>query len=239
MTALTRLLQLDAVPPDARLYGRVRAGGGADRRLHRLARQRAADHQGGRDACAPRWWACASSSRPAARRGSRAIVAERAAEPGSSLYLLVDGAGRKVAGNLRHVPPELQSARPGRRLHLHPPIRTRASGKPRAGRRRAVSTCRAACTLVVGRDIEDLRRFAGTMGRLGAVERRRCCPLLGVGAGLLISRSVLAPHRDRQRRQPHDHGRRSVARASRSTAPATSSTAWRRASMPCWRASRS
>jgi signal transduction histidine kinase len=45
-------------------------------------------------------------------------------------------------------------------------------------------------TLVVGRDIEDLRRFAWTMGRLG-LWSVIILSALGIGGGLLISRSVL------------------------------------------------
>src|SRR5438552_1991567 len=36
-----------------------------------------------------------------------AVIAQRSTQPGSSLYLLVDASGRKVAGNLNHMPPEL------------------------------------------------------------------------------------------------------------------------------------
>src|SRR5262245_15247501 len=42
-----------------------------------------------------------------------AIVAQRSSQPGSSLYLLVDAGGRKVAGNLDRVPPEIEGARQG------------------------------------------------------------------------------------------------------------------------------
>src|SRR5215470_10807727 len=45
-------------------------------------------------------------------------------------------------------------------------------------------------TLVVGRDIEDLRRFAWTMGRLG-LWSVIILSALGIGGGLLVSRSVL------------------------------------------------
>ena len=52
-----------------------------------------------------------------------AVVGQRAGEPGSSLYLLVDAAGRKVAGSLNRVPPEFEGARQGAR-------RCRASPAP-------------------------------------------------------------------------------------------------------------
>jgi signal transduction histidine kinase len=44
--------------------------------------------------------------------------------------------------------------------------------------------------LIVGRDIEDLHRFAGTMGQLG-LWSIALLSILGIGAGLAVSRSVL------------------------------------------------
>ena len=41
------------------------------------------------------------------------VIAQRSTQPGSSLYLLVDTAGRKVAGNLNRVPPEFEAAQRG------------------------------------------------------------------------------------------------------------------------------
>jgi signal transduction histidine kinase len=117
-----------------------------------------------------------------------AIVAQRSAQPGSSLYLLVDAGGRKVAGNLNRVPPELESARQGTVF------------KYRRGGEESQSTTRHAVgvplpvpgglALIVGRDIEDLHRFAGTMGQLG-MWSIVLLSVLGIGAGLAISRSVL------------------------------------------------
>ena len=208
MTALTRLLELDAVPPDARLHGRVRRGGGADRRLHRLARQRAADQQGGRDAGGRGARACASSSRPAARARSPPSSPQRSAEPGSSLYLLVDAGGRKVAGNLTAC---------RRSWRGRPAAASSAIVRGGRGGRRASSACAVGVPLpvpgglmlIVGRDIEDQRRFAGTMGQLA---------LWSFG---LLSRARhrrrparqpqrAAPHRGHHRDQPHDHGGRSL-----------------------------
>ena len=54
--------------------------------------------------------------------------------------------------------------------------------------------------LIVGRDIEDQRRFAGTMGQRRRCGASGCSPLLGIGAGLAVSRSVLRPHRGRHAR---------------------------------------
>jgi len=117
-----------------------------------------------------------------------AVVAQRSAQPGSSLYLLVDSAGRKVAGNLNRVPPELERARAGSVFNY---VRTsdQGGGVPRA----AVGVplpVPGGPLLIVGRDIEDLDRFATTMGRLGLISIA-LLSALGIGAGLLISRSVL------------------------------------------------
>ena len=117
-----------------------------------------------------------------------AIIAERAADPGSSLYLLVDSAGQRAAGNLRQVPPELRDGAQ-RGVFTYAPPSGPAQGKPRV----AVGVLfdvPGGLTLVVGRDIEDLRRFAWTMGRLG-LWSIIILSALGVGGGLLISRSVL------------------------------------------------
>ncbi|HEU0058230.1 MAG TPA: ATP-binding protein [Hyphomicrobiaceae bacterium] len=117
-----------------------------------------------------------------------AIIAERAADPGSSLYLLVDSAGQRAAGNLRQVPPELRDGAQ-RGVFTYIPQSGPAQGKPRV----AVGVLfdvPGGLTLVVGRDIEDLRRFAWSMGRLG-LWSIIILSALGVGGGLLISRSVL------------------------------------------------
>src|SRR5262247_3991280 len=117
-----------------------------------------------------------------------AIIAERAADPGSSLYLLVDSAGQRAAGNLRQVPPELRDGTQ-RGVFTYSPQSGPAQGRPRS----AVGVLfdvPGGLTLVVGRDIEDLRRFAWTMGRLG-LWSVIILSALGIGGGLLISRSVL------------------------------------------------
>ena len=117
-----------------------------------------------------------------------AIVAQRSAQPGSSLYLLVDAAGRKVAGNLNRVPVEFTEARGGSLFKY-----VRADGEAQGAARHAVGVplpVPGGLVLIVGRDIEDLHRFAGTMGELGLIGIG-LLSLLGIGAGLLISRSVL------------------------------------------------
>ena len=95
-----------------------------------------------------------------------AVVAQRAGEPGSGLYLLVDTTGRKVAGNLDRVPPEFGGARGG---SVFTYVRTAPERRSTASRL-AVGVplpVPGGLMLIVGRDIEDLHRFAGTMGQLG------------------------------------------------------------------------
>lgn len=116
------------------------------------------------------------------------VIAQRSAQPGSSLYLLVDATGRKVAGNLDRVPPELSGARQGTVFSY-----VRAGEEGPGAPRHAVGVplpVPGGLALIVGRDIEDLHRFADSMGALGLWSIALLL-LLGVGAGLLISRSVL------------------------------------------------
>jgi signal transduction histidine kinase len=116
------------------------------------------------------------------------IIAQRSAQPGSSLYLLVDANRRKVAGNLSDVPAELEESGRGSVFKY-----TRADEQGRGAPRHAVGVplqVPGGFVLIVGRDIEDLHRFAGTMGRLGLLGIG-LLSVLGIGAGLLLSRSVL------------------------------------------------
>ena len=118
----------------------------------------------------------------------RAVVGERAAEPGSGLYLLVDDSGRKVAGNLTAIPQVLSTPGKGdvfsysRTFEGNGGVRRLAVGVP--------VVVPGGYTLVVGRDIEDQRQFADTMWQV-ALWSVGLLSLLGIGAGLLISRSVL------------------------------------------------
>jgi signal transduction histidine kinase len=120
--------------------------------------------------------------------GLIAAINERVGEPGANLYLLVDTSGRKIAGNLSRIPPELTKADQGRVFtYLRP------SGSSGEGQRLAVGepiNVSGGLTLIVGRDIEDQRQFALTMGRV-ALWSFGLLSLLGVGAGILISRAML------------------------------------------------
>jgi signal transduction histidine kinase len=117
-----------------------------------------------------------------------ATVAQRSSQPGAGLYLLVDAAGRRVAGNLDRVPPEFANARQGTVFDY-----VRPGDEGRGAKRHAVGVplpVPGQLVLIVGRDIEDLHRFAGTMGQLG-LWSIALLSALGIGAGLAISRSVL------------------------------------------------
>jgi signal transduction histidine kinase len=117
-----------------------------------------------------------------------AAINERVGEPGSNLYLLLDATGRKIAGNLVAIPPELAGAAQGRVFTY-----ARTSGGAASRRRLAVGEpvpVSGGLILVVGRDIEDQRQFALTMGRV-ALWSVGLLAALGVGAGILISRGML------------------------------------------------
>jgi signal transduction histidine kinase len=117
-----------------------------------------------------------------------AIVAQRSSRPGPSLYLLIDGSGRRIAGNLNRVPAELEGAARGGVFSY-----ARVEEEGQGAERHAVGVplpVRGGLVLFVGRDIEDLHRFAGTMGQV-ALGGLALLLALGIGAGLLISRSML------------------------------------------------
>ena len=118
-----------------------------------------------------------------------AVVAQRSSEPGSGLYLLIDATGRKAAGNLERMPRELEGASTGGVFAYSGTTQDRSG----AGSRLAVGVplpVPGGLLLIVGRDIEDLSRFASTMGQLG-LWSVALLGLLGIGAGLAVSRSVL------------------------------------------------
>jgi signal transduction histidine kinase len=121
--------------------------------------------------------------------GLNAAINERVVAPGSNLYLLVDLVGHKLAGNLSALPAEFTRDSQGG-------VFSYQAGSEGGGRqtRLAVGIPLAVpggLTLVVGRDIEDQRQFAATIGRV-ALWSVGLLSALGVGAGILISRSVLA-----------------------------------------------
>jgi signal transduction histidine kinase len=118
-----------------------------------------------------------------------AAINERVNEPGSGLYLLVDDEGRRLAGNLPRLPPELAENGQSRLFSYQRP----ANGKG-VRERMAIGLSLSAAgglTLVVARDIEDQRQLAAGIGRL-ALLSFGLLSALGVGAGMLISRAMLS-----------------------------------------------
>jgi signal transduction histidine kinase len=116
------------------------------------------------------------------------VITDRIAEPGSNLYLLSDPGGRRIVGNLNAMPRDLAVGGAGHVFRYK-----RASDGPSARDRLAVAVARSVqggLTLVVGRDVEDQRRFASTIGYV-AFWGVGLLAALGVGAGVLISRSML------------------------------------------------
>ena len=118
-----------------------------------------------------------------------AAVNERVSEPGPGLYLLLDVNGTKLAGNLPRLPQALTGDSQG---HLFSYRRasdgTGAPERLATGRSLAVA---GGLTLVVARDIEDQRQLAASIARLALLSFGLLCAL-GVGAGILISRSMVS-----------------------------------------------
>jgi signal transduction histidine kinase len=118
-----------------------------------------------------------------------AAIGERVNAPGSGLYLLSDAEGRRLAGNLPRVPEALSGD--GQRHLFSYPRRAEDKG---GGERMAIGLAlpvAGGLTLVVARDIEDQRQLAEGIGRLALLSFGLLCAL-GVGAGILISRSMMA-----------------------------------------------
>jgi signal transduction histidine kinase len=116
-------------------------------------------------------------------------IGYRIGEPGSGLYLLVDAGGNKLAGNLPAMPSALVPDGQGQLFSYQ-----RATEGEGATERHAVGlsvSVSGGYTLLVARDIEDQRQFAATIGRV-ALWSFGLLSLLGIGAGILISRSTLA-----------------------------------------------
>ena len=116
------------------------------------------------------------------------VINDRIAEPGSNLYLLSDATGRRIVGNLSTMPRDLAVGGAGHVFKFK-----RVSDGPSGRDRLAVAVARSVqggLTLVVGRDVDDQRRFASTLGYV-AFWGVGLLAAIGVGAGVLISRSML------------------------------------------------
>jgi signal transduction histidine kinase len=118
-----------------------------------------------------------------------AAIDERAREPGSGLYLLLDAEGHRLAGNLPRLPQALAEDGQGH-LFSYPRFSKGEGTRERLAIGLSLSVA-GGYTLVVARDIEDQRQFAAGIGRLALLSFGLLCAL-GVGAGILISRSMMA-----------------------------------------------
>jgi signal transduction histidine kinase len=116
-------------------------------------------------------------------------IRERVGEPGSGLFLLLDEGGNKLAGNLPGKPSALAADGQG---HLFSYLRALDGRGLRERLAVGLSVpVSGGYTLIVASDIEDQRQFAATIGRV-ALWSFCLLSALGVGAGILISRGVLA-----------------------------------------------
>lgn len=116
------------------------------------------------------------------------IVVERSQTPGNSLYLVADSEGRRVAGNLSAVSPELwNSLGPVEFVYRRPATGGVETRLAFANVFRLPSGYR----LIVGRDIEDRRELARSV-RSAMLWGLGVMALFGIGGGYWVSRKLLA-----------------------------------------------
>ena len=115
-------------------------------------------------------------------------VAERSGTPGNSLYLVADKEGRRLAGNLSAVTPDLwNSLGPVEFVYRRPAQGGVENRLAFANVFRLPSGYR----LIVGRDIEDRRQLA-RMVRTTMLWGLGVMALFGIGGGYWVSRRLLA-----------------------------------------------
>ena len=116
------------------------------------------------------------------------IVADRARTPGNSLYLVADKEGRRLAGNLTAVSPQLwNSLGPVEFAYRRPA----EGGSERRLAFANVFRLPSEYRLIVGRDIEDRRVLARTI-RSAMLWGLGVMALFGIGGGFWVSRKLLA-----------------------------------------------
>ncbi len=114
-----------------------------------------------------------------------AIVAARSRPRGPALYFLADKQGKKLSGNLNHLPPEIAQRPEGGTF--------RYQQTPTSPERLAVAVpvkLKHGLNLIVGRDIDDQRAISDSIRQwillgFGALS------LVALGAGLAVSRMML------------------------------------------------
>jgi signal transduction histidine kinase len=116
------------------------------------------------------------------------IVAERSTTPGNSLYLVADSDGRRLAGNLSAVTPDLwNSLGPVEFVYRRPA----AGGVENRLAFANVFRLPSGYRLIVGRDIEDRRELA-RMVRSAMLWGLGVMAVFGIGGGFWVSRKLLA-----------------------------------------------
>lgn len=125
----------------------------------------------------------------ARQRGNEAVieaVTERSGAARPGLYFLIDGQGRKIAGNLNRWPPELQEGSGGLFRYL-------AAASDDARARVAIGvpvSLYGGQQLLVARDVEDQRQFISHV-RMLFLAGFGLLVALGLAGGLLASRLIL------------------------------------------------
>lgn len=123
-------------------------------------------------------------------RGLRGIIdtiERRSRDDRGSLYLLTDAAGVRIAGNLDFLPPQAGSDD----QWIEFPLEVARGGRPERHVARAFHADLAGdFDLIVGRDVDALRQFAGIM-RVTLLYALAIALVLGLGGGLLMSRNFL------------------------------------------------
>ncbi|MHA1132923.1 MAG: sensor histidine kinase [Alphaproteobacteria bacterium] len=115
------------------------------------------------------------------------IVAERSRTPGNSLYLVADGDGKQLAGNLSAVSPQLwDSLGPVEFFYTRPA----PGGVERRLAFANVFRLPGKHRLIVGRDIEDRRELARLI-RTTMLWGLGVMALVGIGGGYWVSRRLL------------------------------------------------
>jgi signal transduction histidine kinase len=115
-------------------------------------------------------------------------VADRTQTPGNSLYLVADGEGRRLAGNLSAVSPDLwNSLGPVEFVYRRPAT----DGVERRLAFANVFRLPSGYRLIVGRDIEDRRELA-RMVRSAMLWGLGVMAIFGIGGGYWVSRKLLA-----------------------------------------------
>ena len=115
-------------------------------------------------------------------------VAGRSLTPGSSLYLVTDRAGGRIAGNLSSVSRDLWNT-VGRVQFVY--TRPTEGGSENRVALATIFRLPAGYRLIVGRDIEDRRRFELVI-RQAFFLSLGVMALVGLGGGWIMSRNILA-----------------------------------------------